>query len=223
MTAGLAHYYCNNMQKALEYFQIALKESKGNPDAVCLIAQVLWAKGGEEAREEARDKLFECIETNPGHVQSILLLGIIALLDGDSESLEAVSSDLLALRTSADVTDEEQARVGEVLRAIAALSPGEGLDPEKEVLTEVQADILLFPDQPYGWSRLADIVGGDVNVVDMAVKTATRSVPPRGTLEAKDLADAVAGVGSIGSAQKAIMIAPWEADGWEALNEGIAQ
>lgn len=222
LTAGLANYYDENMEKALEYFHIALQESGGNPDAVCLIAQVLWAKGGDQAREKARNKLFNSIEFHPGHVQSILLLGVIALLDSDSESLEAVGSDLLALRTSADVTDEEQARVGEVLRAIAALAPGEGLDPENEVLTEVKADILLFPDQPHGWSRLADAVGGNAFAADMAVKTATRSAPPRGTLDAQDLAAAFAGVGSIAGAQKAIMITPWKADGWKALGEGMA-
>lgn len=218
LTVGLAQYYSQDHEAALQYFIPALEESSGNPDAVCLLAQVLWAKGDEESREKARDHLFGCVEKNPEHVQSVLLLGIIALLDNDDDSLEAVTSTLQDLRTTHTISDLEQARVSEVLRAIAALS---GEDPDKQVLTEIQTDVFLHPNQPHGWNRLAELEG-DEYTAEMAVMTALKAIPPRGELDAEDLAKSFAGTGKIAGAQQAVMISPWTGYGWDALGEAVA-
>lgn len=217
LTIGLAHYFSGNAEAALQYFLPALEESNGNPDAVCLLAQVLWAKGDEDSRAKARDHLFDCIESHPDHVQSVLLLGIIALLDGDSESLDAVNSSLQELRATHTITDHEQSQVAEVLRAIAAFSES---NPEKASLTEIQTDIFLHPNQPHGWHRLAD-AEADVVSADMAVKTVLKAIPPLGLLDAEDVSEAFAGTGRIGDAQKAIMVAPWNDAGWEILGSAV--
>merc|ERR1712093_193932 len=70
LTVGLAQYYSQDHEAALQYFIPALEESSGNPDAVCLLAQVLWAKGDEESREKARDHLFGCVEKKPESAKS---------------------------------------------------------------------------------------------------------------------------------------------------------
>jgi superkiller protein 3 len=218
LTVGLAQYYLNNHKAALEYFQPALEESNGNPDAVCLLAQVLWAKGDDGSRSKARDYLFDSVESHPDHIQSVLLLGIIALLDKDIESLEAVTTSLQDLRATHTLTEQEQARVGEVLQSIATLSNG---DTEQAVLTEVQTDIFLHPNQPHGWTRLADIDADDY-ASEMGLKTAVKGVPPRGELEAIDLSEAFAGTGKVGDAQKSILISPWSKNGWDALSGSLA-
>ncbi|KAH7382959.1 hypothetical protein BKA64DRAFT_173650 [Cadophora sp. MPI-SDFR-AT-0126] len=214
LTVGLAQYYSQDHEAALQYFIPALDESGGNPDAVCLLAQVLWAKGDEDSREKARDHLFSCVEKDPEHVQSVLLLGIIALLDNDSDSLEAVTATLRDLRTTHTISDLEQARVSEVLRAIAALS---GEESNQEVLTQIQTDVFLYPNQPHGWSRMAEFEGDDYTA-EMALKTALKAIPPRGELDAVDLAKAFAGTGKLAAAQQAVMISPWSRHGWDALN-----
>jgi superkiller protein 3 len=218
LTIGLAHYHNHNAALAVEFLEAALKEAKGNPDGICLLAQVLWATGHEKSRDQARDQLFDCVEKYPGHVKSVLLLGAIALLDEDIESLEAVTADLVALRTSQAISDHEQAMVGEILRAVAALS---GDDAEQATLMEVQSEVLLFPGQPHGWSQLADIGGNDY-AAEMALRTAGKAVPPRGKLDAVDLAQAFAGTERVGDAQKAIMVAPWKQEGWAVLSTSIA-
>jgi superkiller protein 3 len=218
ITVGLAHYYSEDPDAALQYFVPAVEESNGNPDAVCLLAQVLWAKGDEESRNKARDHLFDCVESHPEHVQSVLLLGIIAILDQDSESLEAVTASLQDLRATSTISDREQGKVGEVLRAIAALS---GKNDENEVLTEIQTDVFLHPNLPHGWGRLAEIEG-DEYTADMALKTALKAVPPRGELESNDLSKAFGGTGKVGDAQKAIMFAPWSNEGWLSLNGALS-
>ena len=218
LTVGLAHYYSEEPETALQYFLPALDESNGNPDAVCLLAQVLWAKGDESSRNKARDHLFDCVESHPEHVQSVLLLGIIAILDQDSESLEAVTASLQDLRSTSTISDQEQGQVGEVLRAIAALS---GRNNESEVLTEIQTDVCLHPNLPHGWGRLAE-VEGDVYAAEMALKTALKAVPPRGELEAGDLSRAFGGTGKVGDAQRAIMVAPWSNEGWASLTTALS-
>ncbi|PQE32365.1 hypothetical protein CJF32_00001107 [Rutstroemia sp. NJR-2017a WRK4] len=218
LTVGLAHYYTQNLDAALEYFEPALTESNGNPDAVCLLAQVLWAHGDESSKSKARDQLFDCVESHPDHVPSVLLLGTIALLDNDATSLDAVTSELHTLRTSKSVSAADQARIGEVLRAIAAFSEDE---PEQKVLAEVQTDVFLHPASTHGWARLAKI-SGDGNAAEMSVLTARKSVPPHGKLAAQDLAEALAGTGKVADAQRGIMVAPWKRDGWVSLGEAIA-
>ena len=55
----------------------------------------------------------------------------------------------------------------------------------------------------------------------MALKTAGKAVPPRGHLDAVSLANAFAGTGKVGDAQRSIMIAPWVSGGWESFKMGI--
>ncbi|KAH8661648.1 hypothetical protein BGZ60DRAFT_433450 [Tricladium varicosporioides] len=217
LTVGLAYYYKQQPKEALRYFEPALEESGENLDAVCLLAQVLWATADEDSRGKARDLLFESVESNPEHVQSVLLLGIIALLDSDEESLEAVTATLEELRATHTIFGREQADVSEVLRAIASFSQD---DAELATVREIQTDIFLHPYQPYGWSKLSELgqeQDGEGYVSEMALKAAVKGVPPRGGLSADDLAVSFSGLETVGGAQKAVFVAPWKREGWEAL------
>lgn len=218
LAVGLAKYFDGQPTEALSYFETALEESGNDHNAACLLAQVLWATGTEDARERARSVLFDVIGNDASHVQSVVLLGIIALLDADEESLDAVISELHTLRTSDRATDTEHSQIGEIFRAVAALAEN---STEEEVLTEIQNDIMLYPHLPYGWSRLADI-SSEEYPADMALNVALKSVPPNGGLGAADLADAYAGTGSAADAQAAILIAPWTRSGWESLGSAVA-
>ncbi|RYP81123.1 hypothetical protein DL769_002132 [Monosporascus sp. CRB-8-3] len=218
LTVGLAEYFLGQADDAVEYLEAALEESDGNPDAVCILAQILWATGTDDAREKARTILFEVIERDPSHVQSVLLLGVIALLDNDDESLEAVISELHTLRTGEKSSDTDHARIGEVLRAVAASSKA---NAEDAVLNQVQNDVMLYPHLPHGWSRLAEI-NGDEYPAEMALNVALKAIPPRGELDATDVAEAYAGTTRAADAQKSILLAPWISHGWESLNSAAA-
>lgn len=217
LTVGIAQYFKGDVSESITYFESALEESDGDPDAVCLLAQVLWAAGTEESKEKAREILFGVIESTPDHVQSVLLLGVIALLDEDEESLDAVVSELHTLRTSDRVKEEEHSRIGTVLKCIRMMQEER---TEKEVLTEMQTDVMLHPYQPHGWVSLAES-SGEEYPAEMAVKVAVDAIPPRGTLEAGDLAKAYAGTGKAADAQTGIFIAPWAKEGWDALGAAV--
>ncbi|KAK7700700.1 Superkiller protein 3 [Diaporthe eres] len=215
LTVGLAHYHQNNLTEAVSYFDSALQESDNNPDAVCLLAQVLWATGTESAREKARSSLFDVIGDRPDHVQSVVLLGIVGILDEDEESLDAVRIELERLRTSENTTSAEQFDIGEVLQAAAAVADagtGQGL------LAQAQTDVLLYPQLPHGWSSLGDLAGnGEEFPREMAVRVASQGIPPKGELGAEDLAKTYGSTGKALNSQVSIVLAPWMKEGWQDL------
>ncbi|ATY64697.1 antiviral (Ski3) [Cordyceps militaris] len=215
LTVGLAQFYEKDFGEAEKCFEAALHESDNNPDATCLLAQVLWAQGTDDAKERARASLFDVIETHPEHVQSVLLLGVIGLLDGDEGSVEAVTEELQGLRTKDTVTSTQQAQMGQVLRAMAILAEGKTAD---EARAQMQTDIMLHPHLPHGWSALAAAATeGGGYAAQTSLRVARRGIPPRGRLDAVDLAGSYAGTGAVADAQTAAFLAPWETVGWSSL------
>ena len=214
MTAGLAYYYRAMMDQAIIMFRSALEETEGNPDIICLLAQVLWAKGGDKERNVAREQLFDCVGNHPGHVGAITLLGVVAVSDDDRDTIEAVRDDLQGLRIRDDLTEQQQSKVAQLLTAIAILSPEEG--QEFSEMGEATTSIMLAPSKPHGWSQLAGL-SEEPYPAEVAVLTATKDAPPRGTLDAVDLAKAFASTRRLDDAQTAVMIAPWTSHGWECL------
>lgn len=216
LTAGLAAFYQQNMDDAITMFRAGLEESNSNPDIVCLLVQVLWAKGGEEEKSVAREQLFACVEKHSSHVLSIVLLGAIAALDKDEETMDAVKDDLQSLRTSENVSTHDRANVESVLAAIATLSGN-----EDTAISESQTAVMLAPHQSHGWSEFARHTE-ETFPAQMALLTAQRAVPPHGDLDAHDLAKAFAGTGAARDAQRAVVLAPWESSGWKSFADAVA-
>ncbi|KAL2268362.1 hypothetical protein VTJ83DRAFT_3208 [Remersonia thermophila] len=247
VTTGLANYYRSRIDEAVACLEQAMEDDAAlraaaegeeaggsNPDVACVLAQVLWATGREDARERARDVLFGVIEHSPQHVRAVLLLGIVALLDNDEESLEAVVAEMQGLRASDEgVTPDDRRQLGEVLRAMAAFGQGQGGEesgPDEAKAHQARVDVMLHPWLPHGWAELASAAaaakaGGAgeeaQNAAEMALRVAVKGVAPRGDVGAEDLARAYAGTGRARDAQTAIMVAPWEAAGWRALGEVV--
>ena len=216
LTCGLAANYTGDMDKAISMFRTALKESEGNPDTVCILAQVLWAKGGEQERNNARELLLDCVEHHSEHAGAIGLLAVIAMLDDDQDTLAAVADDLHALRTKPDLDAHDKLKAGRLLAAIALLKPEAERDAAET--SDATTAVMLSPFQPQGWSQLASLSGDEeTGPAEMALLTAIGSVPTRGTLDAEDLSDAFAGTSIPADAQRSVMVAPWLLCGWEAL------
>ena len=215
LTAGLAYYHTGSMNPAIDMFRMALEETDGNPDTICVLTQVLWAKGGEEERNVAREQLFDCLEKHPGHIGAVTLLGVIAVLDNDQETIEAVKADLQGLTTQGGLDLQLQRKTERVLAAIASST---SIDNERDLaeLAQARNAVMLAPWQPNGWSSLANLTE-ETYPADVALLTARGAVPPRGTLDAEDLCREYAGTSRLGDAQLAVMVAPWVSTGWEVL------
>lgn len=222
LTAGLAHYYLKSMDRAIDMFRDALQEAENAPEVVCLLAQVLWAKGGEEERAVARQQLFDCVENNPDHVGAVTLLGAIALLDSDRDAIEAVKSDIHGMITRDDIDIHGRTKLIKLLTAVSTLGLTDSNIPEEtRRMGEATAAVMRAPDQPQGWMELS-AASNELHPAEMAVKRALRSVPPHSNLDADDLSEAFTQTGKAGDALRAIMYAPWKQDGWEELNHVVS-
>ncbi|KAK5129498.1 hypothetical protein LTR08_003221 [Meristemomyces frigidus] len=220
LTAGLALHNMKKNSEAIGMFRTALQESHNSPDVVCLLVKVLWAHGGSEEKGVAREQLFECVEHHPGHVNSATLLGSMAALENDLDTSRVVAEDLLSLRTKERLQPNELNEIGQLLFAMAGLI-GDSADATDSQLTEAQAAILLNPEHTQTWAELAELSGTEY-AARMASRTAQGEVPPTGTMEASALARALATIGTVGDAQRAIFLAPWVEAGWESMTEALS-
>lgn len=216
LTAGLAQYYLKDMPSSIEMFKIALQEGDNNPDIVCSLVQVLWAHGGAEEKSVARDQLFDAAGQHPEHIGVVTLLGAIAALDDDQDTLSAVHDDLLTIRTSESLSRSDIQSLEFLLTSLATLSSSD----DAAALTAAQSAILLKPNEPRTWAQLAEITG-DSHAAEMALKTASQAAPPNGEMEPAELAKAFASVGTVADSQRAIIMAPWEKVGWKGLKETL--
>ena len=218
LTAGLGQHYAGATDGAIEMFRAALEESGGAADVVCLLAQVLWAKGGADERAVARAQVRESAHGTDGpHVPSAVLLGAVALLHGDDADVASTGAALRAARGRDGLTREQRQRIDELLAAGAALSP----TPRDEA-TAAMAAVMLAPGSATAWSQLAGTAGADeardgAYAAAMALVTARGNVPPAGPLSAEELGKAYAGADSPAHAQRGIVTAPWRPEGWQAL------
>lgn len=222
LTAGLAHSHLKQVESSITMFQAALEESGHAPDVVCMLAQVLWAKGGEAEKEAARSQLFDVIENHPDHVQAVALLAVTGLLDADEDVLEAVEESLKTLRQSDNITVLDKIQVTKVLAGLIGCKPQHRAAAQSEVdqmavLTDALYGIMLAPSQPQGWMELSQAVGGDdasdaLYAAEMAVLNGHKMVPPGGNLAADDLSRAYEGTGRAEDLLKAKMLAPWTVD-----------
>ncbi|KAG0633574.1 hypothetical protein HOY80DRAFT_991029 [Tuber brumale] len=211
LTAGLGYYYSGNMDESLEMFKAALNESSENPDVVCLLSQVLWAKGGNDERDVAREQLFTCIERNPDHLQSIMLLGAIGILDNNEDVLEAVMDDLQAVRGREGLIKASKQQVDSLLTKMAQLQDRD------DAIAVATTSIFIQPSLSSAWNNLAKLTGGNDHVTAMALKVAQENK----VLDAEELSFAYAQQGIMSCNQRAIIIAPWKVDGWVSLAEDV--
>ena len=216
LTAGLAMYYQGSMNQAIGMFRSALEEAQSDPDIVCLLVQVLWAKGGHQERNVAREQLFDCIGNHPTHFGAVTLLGVVAVLDEDEDTMEAVAADVKGFQTRDDLGFHQKHKLAQLLTAIATSNVGEA-DAECAKMSQAQERVMLAPSQPHGWIELASLVE-EPYPAEMGLLTAEGSVPPGGSLDAEHLCEAYSGTNRLSDAQRSVMVAPWAAAGWRALS-----
>lgn len=98
LTLGLAHYFQNDFDEAIENFVEALSCPPELHESVLrTLVEVLYASGRDDARETAVEQLFTSIGENGATLQVTLLLAAIGLLSGDTVVCEAALSELQVL------------------------------------------------------------------------------------------------------------------------------
>lgn len=215
ITTGLAHSFLKQMADSIKMLQAAVETSKTSrsgsvdPDITCLLAQVLWATGGDQEKEAARTQLFECIDENNNHVGAATLLAVVVLLDNDEEGLSLAQEDLKSLRASNKTSVTDKLKIAKILAGISSSKIAQGDNVQNiSLATDAQSAIMLNPEQPQGWLELAELTG-DEYASDMAVRNALRQMPPGGRLGSEELARTFAITRKKEDLAQATMLAPW--------------
>ena len=214
VSAIIALYHQDKSAETLDTFRNALSETKDDPDVVILLAKVLWQRGEPNERAVARDQLFESLERHPDHVASVTLMGAIAVLEDDRDTISAVQDDISGLRTKEDLQPGESSVLEGLLCSFSALhgdtSKGDA------ALSAARQRLVLHPGDFRAWSHFAD-VSGDQAAADMALKIALQTTLSNEPMSAETLAGVFAAAGDARNAQRAVFLSPWTEPGWRAL------
>jgi len=195
------------LQAAIDTSKSVDKNNKADPNITCLLAQVLWATGGNIEREAARNQLFECIDENPNHVGATALLAVVVLLDDDDEGLEVAKDDLKALRSSSTISILDKLKIAKILASLLTIRASTNGN-QQDLSADALNGIMLNPEQPQGWLELAQ-VSNDEYAAEMAVNNALKQIPPQGNVSAEELARTYAITGRRDDLVQATMLAPW--------------
>ncbi|KAI9676880.1 MAG: Superkiller protein 3 [Caeruleum heppii] len=231
ITSGLAYYHLDNLDEALQQLKAALEDpsslptsssdSSTEPEIIRLIAQISFSKGTKTQQSSAKDRLFDVVERHPKHIENILLICAIALLERDWEGWDACREDLEALTTDGDGVDASTSRriLALNLAATAATAAQDPSSTESLIRNHITTTIMLHPHHPDGWTHLASLPEPSPSssttsdpsntAAQMALLNTLRKVPPHGSVEAEELARAFWGTGVVGDGLRAVGIAPW--------------
>ena len=206
MTAGLAFFFQGHTAESIDMFKGALKATSADPNIVCLLSQVLWARGGDDQREVAHDQLIDCVERHPDHVDATALLACIAALSDDVDTLEAVIADLEGLCNTDMISASERNKIMDLLGLISSVrfKAEEQRDYELHL---ARRSLMISPAEPHGWRSLARL-SQDIRASELAALTSSRAIPPNGSLTAKSLSFSCFQTGKPVDAQRAIMLHP---------------
>lgn len=199
LTGGLANYFLKNYSEAIGCFKSALEESDEDQDVVVLLAQVLWAHGGDEEREVALEQLFGSIETHGSASLNVALtLGAIGvthdpeIIDAAQEELNGFSQQFLA---AADPHHH-------VPLMLSAMNKALGISPALPWLKAA----FFTPWNFDIWKRLDD--GVAIVQASAGVGKAVSSI---------ELSNTYIGQRDFKSIQRSIYYAPWNDQSWKAL------
>lgn len=191
LVQGLAHYFLHEFDDALDLFTAALEFSDEAPDVVVLLAQVLWAHGGADERQVAIDNIYDSIGSKGSSLRMVLLLGVIGILGGDSDVVDAIRDEINGLSASELATDRDFS-VPLVLSRLEAST-----EPFHRALFRNPAAFSL-------WKRVDS-------------RQALRVAASTPKISTQQLSDAYAAVLTRENAQRAVFYSPASATAWQAL------
>ncbi|CAB4463214.1 TPR-like protein [Rhizophagus irregularis] len=162
--AGMAYYFDNQLENSLQMFETALNETDNaeqanteaginevRKDVVVLLSQVLWALGGVEQRNLAKEELFKCIAQNPNYLPAIFGLCAMGLLQDDDTLSTAALREMVKLPIKLiDKLDKEHDIDFLTSRYFLLQN-----SPENATDTLTKA-VHLKPFDLIGWTRLAE-------------------------------------------------------------------
>ncbi|KAK9365405.1 hypothetical protein V1509DRAFT_675777 [Lipomyces kononenkoae] len=202
ITSGLSYYALQDFTNALKMFRLASGDSERDPDITVLLSQVLYALGGTN-REAAQDELFRNIEEHPQHLQSLLLLGTIGVIEGNEEVVDAIEDEINDFAMEQRISAVNDGSIELLLSGL------EGSRTGKPSIRPYLQSSMLRPSDYKIWKYLDNKI---------AIVTALSDT----SIAAKDLSDVYASVETFSDSLKAIFISPGNTNGWTSLDKCIS-
>lgn len=191
LVQGLAHYFLNEFDEALDLFTAALEFSDQAQDVVVLLVQVLWAHGGDDERQVAIDNIYDSMGTHGSNLRMVLLLGVIGLLSNDQDVVDAIRDEINGQSVAELATDKEYS----VPLVLSRLENSQ--EPFHRALFRNPAAYAL-------WKRVDP-------------KQALRVSASTSNISCQQLSDAYAAVVTPENAQRAVFYSPGSKTAWRAL------
>ncbi|KAH3680019.1 hypothetical protein WICPIJ_008452 [Wickerhamomyces pijperi] len=195
---GLAYFFTQNFDEALNEFKQILTISEESKRLVVLIAQVLYVYDTEETKQAALDQLFNNIETHGSSLLVTLVIGAISVIEKLPDYMEVIASELEALKLSELIDDR--------FRSVPLL------------LSEIKSRIQQADQTNEHWQKTAFFFPGDVQVWKKLDDAITLQISKTGKgIAVADLSDSYARSGSLEDAQRSVFLTPWNIQSLDAL------
>ncbi|CAO3639771.1 unnamed protein product [Cunninghamella blakesleeana] len=220
--AGIAHYFLDQLEEALQMFEVALNETSDNiqlrQDVVVLLSKVLWALGGDEQRSVAKDQLLACIADSPHYLPAIFSLSVMGILGNDPTLTTAALEELKKVPSEIAYEQDKDQWISWIFSCYYKLQGN-----DHSALRSLLKKAHQLPWVATLWSRLASesmTQDGELqnakNLASIAL-VINRQQQSSADSIAKSYEDAASVTGSKSLAQRAIFSAPWRIEAWEAL------
>ncbi|GJE96722.1 TPR-like protein [Phanerochaete sordida] len=219
--SGIANYKAGAMQEAVESLESATAavgdSAQLRGHAVVLLSQALWALGTDEGREAAKTQLLQSVADDPDNLMAINALGGMGILTDDDSLIDAALSELLALPLE-ERQQRDPRRDVDYLLMQHHLAQGD----LPRALAVVQKLVLREPSRSQSRRQLAALAlqAGNPTSARAVLDAASAGAGPSELRRALGLGAIAAAradpEAARGLAQKAVMLAPWEASDWRA-------
>jgi superkiller protein 3 len=185
---GLAYFFLDHFDEALDEFKEILNLSGDARQLVVLIAQVLYVYDTEETKQVALDQLFNNIETSGSSLLVTLVIGAISVIEDLEEYWGIIKGELETLSLAQLIEDKFKNvpfLISEIDKKLQEKNPNQAL----------QRSAFYFPSDLSIWKAL------DHNV--------SLKIAAQGKVPAEDLSEAYLERHNLGDVQRSIFIAPW--------------
>ncbi|KAL0078663.1 hypothetical protein J3Q64DRAFT_1872086 [Phycomyces blakesleeanus] len=230
--AGIAYYFEDQLEESLGMFETALNETESDPllrqDVVVLLSKVLWALGGDEQREVAKEQLFSSIADNPNYLPAIFSLCVMGMLEDDSTLTGAALQELAKVSVSDAFESDKEQWIPWLFSRFYKLQGSQA-----QASRSIAKSVHQLPWLALLWRNLAsDLVNSSSdsrgNVLQTMTSSALAITLGEKNPSAEDkaiayecVARASKGQKAIRESQRAIMAAPWRLSSWQILATSI--
>ncbi|SCU80651.1 LAFA_0C00430g1_1 [Lachancea sp. 'fantastica'] len=190
---GLAYLFSDDFDQAVEQFKSILEISSESKELVIMIAKVLYSIDSEETRDVAFKELVDYVSEHGQDLVVTLTISAMTILEGRTEDLRMVLSELKGLPLESLVFDRHR-DVSFLIDKVEKQVFG-----DKRTMAVWQRSAFFFPNDPNSWQSL-----------DKKIRLRVSS-EGQNNVSAKNMSDYYCALGNVSKIQRGLFLCPWNA------------